>query len=257
MSGSTLSFTFAEEAAKDRELLLSTASSLSLMQPGENSQPWHIMNLWRIIQVGSVTNPVTKKKQGCTKLQWDQFDGYKALKLYLEKVNPNCSSFFQYPKANFSPEEDVWFEQRPLGVNTLANMMKKISEAAGLSKIYTNHSIRATAITLWSNAGVPNRHIMSISGHRNEQSHAHYNFRPSVSQLKNCSDVLSRALSAPSTSCVTAASQVQSQVEVKSGLRQKANQEIHPLQVAREAAPLFQNCTIQTVQFVFNRLQQT
>ena len=46
-------------------------------------------------------------------------------------------------------------------------------------------------------------------------------------------------------------------MEVKSGLRQKANQEIHPLQVGREGAPLFQNYTIQTVQFVFNRLQQT
>ena len=100
-------------------------------------------------------------------------DGYKALKLYLEKINPKCSAFFQYPKSNVRPEDNVWFAQRPLGVNTLANMMKKISEVAGLSTIYTNHSIRATAITLWSNSGVPNRHIMSISGHRNEQSLPH------------------------------------------------------------------------------------
>ena len=135
----------------------------------------------------------------------DQVDGYKALKLYLEKVNPNCSSFFQYPKENFSPEEDAWFEQRPLGVNTLAKMMKKTSEVAGLSNIYTNHSVRAMAITLWSNAGIPNRHIMSISGHRNEQSLPHYNCQPPVSQLQNCSDVLSRALLAPNTSCVTTA----------------------------------------------------
>ena len=121
----------------------------------------------------------------------------------------------------------------------------KMCQQSGMS-VYDihNHSIRATAITLWSNAGVPNRHIMSISGHRNKQSLAHYNCRPSASQLQNCSDVLSRALSAPCTSCVTAASQ--STVEVSSGLRQKANEEIHPLQVAREAAPLFQNCTIQT-----------
>ena len=120
-------------------------------------------------------------------------DGYKALKLYLEKINPKCSAFFQYPKSNVRPEDNVWFEQRPWGVNTLANMMKKISEVAGLSTTYTNHGIRATAITLWSNAGVPNWH-MSISGHRNEQSLAHYNSRPSISQLQNCSDVLSRAL---------------------------------------------------------------
>ena len=65
--------------------------------------------------------------------------------------------------------------------------MKEISQAAQLSRVYTNHSVRATAITLWSNAGVPNHHIMAISGHRNEQSLAHYNTRPSTAQLLHCS----------------------------------------------------------------------
>ena len=73
-------------------------------------------------------------------------------------------------------------------------MMKSISSAAGLSRMYTNHCVRATSITLWYNAGLTNWHIMSISGHRNEQSLQHYNCRPSTSQLKRCSDVLSQAL---------------------------------------------------------------
>ena len=47
-----------------------------------------------------------------------------------------------------------------------------------------------------SNAGVQNRHIMAMSGHRSEQSLAHYNTRPSTSQLQQCSDVLSRSLNA-------------------------------------------------------------
>jgi len=38
-------------------------------------------------------------------------------------------------------------------------MMKSIRKAAKLLKIYTNHSLRATVITIWSNAGVPNRNI--------------------------------------------------------------------------------------------------
>jgi len=72
----------------------------------------------------------------------------------------------------------------PNSPNKLGNMMKDISKAAGLSKIYTNHCVRATAKTLWSNAGVPNRHIMAISGpFASEQSLAHYNSRPSSSQL--------------------------------------------------------------------------
>ena len=32
-------------------------------------------------------------------------DGYKVLKLFLEKINPKCSAFFQYPKSNVRPEE--------------------------------------------------------------------------------------------------------------------------------------------------------
>jgi len=77
--------------------------------------------------------------------------------------------------ANAKADDDVWCEARPFGVNSLANLMKRISEAAGLSEIYTctNHNIRATATTLWSNGVVRSRHIMSNSHHRNEQSLAH------------------------------------------------------------------------------------
>ena len=81
---------------------------------------------------------------------------------------------------------------RPVGVNSLDSMTKYISEAASLSHPYIKR-LRATAITFWSNAGIPNRHIMAISGDRNEQSLAHYNTRQSTTQLRNCSDVLSRS----------------------------------------------------------------
>ena len=73
-------------------------------------------------------------------------------------------------------------------------MMKDISAEAELSQKYTNHCVRATAITLWSNAGLANRHIMPISGHRNDQSLRSYDARPSSTQLQQSSDVLSRAL---------------------------------------------------------------
>lgn len=122
-------------------------------------------------------------------------DGYRALRLYITKINPSCSSFFQYPKRQgWSTTDDVWFENRPLGVNKLGNMMSEISQEARLSRRYTNHSLRATAITLWSEAGISNRHIMAISGHRNEESLRHYNARPSPLKLLQCSNVLSTAL---------------------------------------------------------------
>ena len=79
-------------------------------------------------------------------------DGLTCLKMYLQKLNPKCEALFQYPKRNEKQDEHVWYENRPLGVHKLAGMMKEISQLACLSKVYTNHSVRATAITLLSNA---------------------------------------------------------------------------------------------------------
>ena len=97
-------------------------------------------------------------------------DGYSALKLYIAQLNPSCDAFFQYPKRKWDSTEIVWLENRPLRVNKLGNMMKVISSEAGLSHIYTNHCVRATSITLWSNAGLTNWHIVAVSGHRRENS---------------------------------------------------------------------------------------
>ena len=88
--------------------------------------------------------------------------------------------------------------------------MKYISSAADLSRIYTNHSVRATAITLWSTAGLTNREIMAISGHRNESSLKSYHSMPSANQLRKCSDVLTSALGDNET--IRAAEQRQNQI---------------------------------------------
>ena len=61
--------------------------------------------------------------------------GYNALRLYLEKLNPECSAFFQYPKRSWKRPQAVWFENRCLGVDKLGDMMKILSKATNLSKI--------------------------------------------------------------------------------------------------------------------------
>ena len=66
-------------------------------------------------------------------------DGNKAMQLYISKLNPKSDAFFQYPKKQWNYDDDVWYDARPIGVNKLDNMMKSISEAAKLSKMYTNH----------------------------------------------------------------------------------------------------------------------
>ena len=126
--------------------------------------------------------------------------------------------------------------------------MKDISKAAQLSTIYTNHSVRATTITLWSNEGVPNRHIMSIPGHRNEQSLASYNTRPSSSQLYHCSEVLSKSLDQRSANAVML-NQPES-LQVGTAFQQNV------LVSALDKSPttclksIFSDCTIQNVHIV-------
>ena len=72
--------------------------------------------------------------------------------------------------------------------------IKVLSKLASLSRMYTNHTIRATAITLWSHAQVPSRDIMAISRHRSEASLRNYNARPSSGQLRACSNIHSGEL---------------------------------------------------------------
>jgi hypothetical protein len=143
---------------------------------------------------GGLQDNGSNEKEGRMYATRDEEDGYHSLKKYLKLINPKCLAFFQRPKASRPLDGTPWFENKPLGVNTLSSMMKEISKAAKLSRVYTNHCVRASAITLWSEAGLASRHIMKISGHRSEHSLKHYNDRPSTAQLKNCSHVLSEAL---------------------------------------------------------------
>ena len=88
---------------------------------------------------------------------------------YLQHLNPVNEFLFQRPKKT-TPDSDVWYDNMVIGERYLADMMKKISKEADLSKIYSNHSIRATAVTILDKSGFEARHIMSVSGHRSESS---------------------------------------------------------------------------------------
>ncbi|PIK46305.1 hypothetical protein BSL78_16837 [Apostichopus japonicus] len=55
----------------------------------------------------------------------------KMLKLYLSKLNPKCEHLFQRPNSSFTKgKEQKWYNNVPVGKNTLGNMMKEISKAA-------------------------------------------------------------------------------------------------------------------------------
>jgi len=79
---------------------------------------------------------------------------------------------------------------------------------------------------------------MAISGHRSEQSLAHYNTRPSISQLRHCSEVLSRRLTAkrsfPFSTAINTCTQIQEQIAMTAGTTPSSY-----------LGSLFNNCTVQ------------
>ena len=142
---------------------------------------------------GENSKPSSKRETRLYSTEADD-DAFASLKLFVAKLNPSCTAFFQYPKPSVAKEDTVWYENRPLGVNKLGDMMKTISVGAELSQIYTNHSVRASAITLLSDVNIPDRYIMFISGHSSEQSLTHYSSRLSETQLESVSDTISNAV---------------------------------------------------------------
>ena len=89
---------------------------------------------------------------------------------YISHLNPENEYLFQRPKTRDVCEDEVWYDNMVLGENTLRKKMKVISQQAQLSVIYTNHSIRATAVAIFDRSGFEALHIMSVSGHRSESS---------------------------------------------------------------------------------------
>jgi hypothetical protein len=124
------------------------------------------------------------------------YGGVYIYTFYLSKLNPKCDRLFQHPLLNY-PAEGFWYRSEPIGKNPLSQMMQTISKKAGLSKIYTCHSVRASNITILYQAGVSTQSIISITKHRNTSSLNHYISDLSSEQKRDCSRILNSALSAP------------------------------------------------------------
>ncbi|XP_041471765.1 uncharacterized protein KIAA1958-like [Lytechinus variegatus] len=92
---------------------------------------------------------------------------------YITLLNPELTNFWQRPKSKI-PENGPWYDKAPLGLNSLGNKMKNIAKSAGCTAHYTNHSLRATTVTILDQAGIASRDIMEVTGHRSESSLKNY-----------------------------------------------------------------------------------
>ena len=118
----------------------------------------------------------------------------KLIEKYLSHLNPEYSSLFQKPRSPrklFNPARDaVWYCSTPLGHNTLDNMLRFMTSRAGIKPHLTNHSIRATTVTVLSAANIERGHIKAISGHQSEASIQVYCATPTSEQFKTMSNKL-------------------------------------------------------------------
>ena len=114
-------------------------------------------------------------------------------KKYQDKLNKDNDKLFQTPKTSV-PQSGPWYKKSSVGKNTLGAMMSSISKKAELSRIYTNHCVRATCIGILDKAGFADRDICQVSGHNNESSLSSYTGRVCNNTKMAMSDSISRAL---------------------------------------------------------------
>ena len=108
---------------------------------------------------------------------------------FLKRLNPNCPYLFQKPRIR--PEDGVYYHNVVVGQNKLGHMMSDISERAGLSVRYTNHSLRATTLHILDRAQIPSRHIMTVTGHKSENSLKTYSGVTDEGTKRRMSNVIS------------------------------------------------------------------
>ncbi len=60
----------------------------------------------------------------------------------------------------------TWYTDKPLGVNSLKKVMKKLTQAAGVKGKFSNHSLRATMATKLFQSSIDEQVIKEMMGHK-------------------------------------------------------------------------------------------
>ncbi|XP_021364170.1 uncharacterized protein LOC110457290 [Mizuhopecten yessoensis] len=117
----------------------------------------------------------------------------KSLVMYVKILPPGYPYLF--PKVRRTPNQaGYFFDNTPMGHNKLGALMTTLSTKYRLSRKYTNHSLRATAVHLLDSAQVPSRHIMTVTGHKSEQSLKTYTGYTDVNTKRYMSHTISRGI---------------------------------------------------------------
>ena len=92
----------------------------------------------------------------------------KLLDCYLQKLPPDPSALYMRPLDHkpVDPSKS-WFCNARVGINTLKKIIPDLAQQASIGVHYTNHSLRATAVTRMYEKG---KIIAEKSGHKSLKS---------------------------------------------------------------------------------------
>ena len=94
--------------------------------------------------------------------------------------------FYLRPKASYTG--GVWYDRAAVGVHKLKKYLECMCKEAGIQGKKTNHSLRATGATALFSAGVPEKLIRGVTGHRSSALQLYE--RPTTEQLEETSAIL-------------------------------------------------------------------
>ena len=118
-----------------------------------------------------------------------------ALELYFTKLPNSCLFPKPFKNKRFAPSNLSWYcGSKVIGKHTIGNLLKNLSTAAGLSKRYTNHCVRVTAISILKENGKTNEEIAQYSGHKNPQSVQRYCRKRRENEKCDVSNILSAGM---------------------------------------------------------------
>ena len=96
---------------------------------------------------------------------------------YKISLDPKIDHLWQKPKMKVFPADGkgTWYGPQRMGHNPLDGFITNLSDLCGIKeKGYTNHSLRATAITALTRHHFSSKQIMSVTGHKSISSLAIY-----------------------------------------------------------------------------------
>lgn len=131
-------------------------------------------------------NPVFSKtcqggSKSCTSSKWLVSNSKREscpVRLFhklISKRGENITSprLFLKPNRHWKNQNDKWYDNVPVGRNTINGWTKSAAEAIGLNikdKKITNHSNRSTAVSQLAKSGVEEQQLLKITGHSNQNS---------------------------------------------------------------------------------------